>query len=117
MGRAITRSSRVIAKPIIQPPYGAPMMGFATNARSFRGLHVASIDKPAGLPPPQRRIMAVESEQRIMCALLDDAAAFEHDQPVHSGDGREPMRDGDHGLARHQGAEALLDGGFDFAVE
>ena len=52
-----------------------------------------------------------------MRALLDDAAAVEHDQPVHARDGREPVRDRDHGLARHQRAEALLDGGFDLAVE
>jgi len=48
-------------------------------------------------------------------ALLDDAAMVEHHQAVHAGDGREPLRD--RGLARHQGAEALLDRRFDFAVE
>ena len=52
-----------------------------------------------------------------MRALLDDAAAVEHDQPVHARDGREPVRDGDHGLARHQRAEARLDRGLDLAVE
>ena len=52
-----------------------------------------------------------------MRALLDDAAVVEHDQPVHARDGREPVRDRDHGLACHQRAEALLDRGLDLAVE
>ena len=52
-----------------------------------------------------------------MRALLDDAAVVEHDQAVHLRDGGEPVRDGDHGLARHQRAERRLDRGLDFAVE
>ena len=52
-----------------------------------------------------------------MCAMLGDAAMVEHDQAIHARDGGEPVRDRDHGLARHQGAEALLDRGLDLAVE
>ncbi len=52
-----------------------------------------------------------------MIAFLDDAALVEHDQPVHCGDGRQTVRDGHHRLALHQAIEALLDRGFDFAVE
>ncbi len=61
--------------------------------------------------------MAILAEQRVVRALLDDTAVVEHHQAVHARDGGEPVRDGDHGLARHQGVEALLDRGFDFAVE
>src|SRR6266849_1800239 len=52
-----------------------------------------------------------------MRSLLDDAAALEHDQPVHARDGREPMRNGNDGLAGHERAQARLNGGFDLAVE
>jgi hypothetical protein len=44
-----------------------------------------------------------------MGALLDDAAVVQHHDPVHPGDGREPVRDGDHGLALHHAVERLLD--------
>ena len=52
-----------------------------------------------------------------MRALLDDAALIHDHQPVHAGDGRQPMCDGDHGLAAHQHVEARLDRGLDLAVE
>src|SRR5262245_10229348 len=61
--------------------------------------------------------MAAEPEQVSMCALLDDASVVEHDQAVHAGDGRKPMRDCDHGLARHQCAETLLNRALDLTVE
>ena len=41
----------------------------------------------------------------------------EHDQPVHRRDGRQPVRDGDHRLARHQPVEALLDRRLDLRIE
>ncbi|MNV18760.1 hypothetical protein D3C71_1095980 [compost metagenome] len=46
-----------------------------------------------------------------------DLAVFQHHQPVHPGDGREPVSDGDHGFALHQGLEAFLDRRFDFRVQ
>ena len=52
-----------------------------------------------------------------MRALFDDAALVEHHQPVHARDGGEPVRDGDHGLAFHQVAEARLDRGLDLGIE
>ena len=52
-----------------------------------------------------------------MRALLDDAALLEHDQAVERRDGREPVRDGDHGLALHQRRERLLDRRLDLRVE
>src|SRR5262249_12844015 len=60
---------------------------------------------------------AAQTQELVVRALLDDAAALEHDQPVHAGDGREPVGDRDHDLAGHQGAEARLDRGLDLAVE
>ena len=44
-----------------------------------------------------------------MCALFDLAAAVEHDDLVGADDGGEPMGDHDHGLARHEPLEGLLD--------
>ena len=52
-----------------------------------------------------------------MVALLDDAAAVEHDQPVHRRDGREPVRDRHHRLALHQRVQAGLDRRLDLGVE
>ena len=52
-----------------------------------------------------------------MAAHLDDLAVVEHDQPIHRGDGRKAVRDGDHGLAGHQPREALLDRRLDFRIE
>src|SRR5205085_12261146 len=73
--------------------------------------------KTAGLALPQRRVVAVLSQQFAMRALLDDAPMIEHHQPIHARDGRETMRDGDHGLAGDQRAEALLDRGLDLGVK
>src|SRR5215470_11040444 len=83
----------------------------------LRRLHASGIDETAGLSMPERSIMAVRPQQRLVRALLDDAAMVEHDQAIHAGDGREPMGDRDHGLAGHERAEALLDRGLDLAVE
>ena len=52
-----------------------------------------------------------------MAAHLDDPALVEHDQPVHGGDGRQPVGDGDHRLALHQPVEALLDRRLDLRIE
>jgi poly(hydroxyalkanoate) depolymerase family esterase len=41
----------------------------------------------------------------------------DRDMTVHPRNGGEPVRNGDHGLAGHQGVEARLDGGLDLAVE
>ena len=62
------------------------------------------------------RIEPVAAQKFGMCAFLDDAALIEHDQPVHRGDGREPVRDGDDGLPLHQ-SRALLDRRLDFGIE
>src|SRR5215831_9891841 len=98
--------------------YLMPCLPNGQSGSSLRRLRrLAGVDEAARLAPPQRRVMAIEPQELIVRALLDDAAMVEHHQPVHAGDGREPVRDRDHGLARHQGAEALLDRRFDLAVE
>src|SRR5215470_4602110 len=102
------------------PHYAALHAGYASSRsgallrRLRRG---AGVDEAAGLTSPEGRVVAVELEQRLVRALLNDAAMIEHHQPIHARDGREPVRDRDHGFARHQGAEALLDRGLDLAVE
>src|SRR3984885_6491822 len=73
--------------------------------------------KTAALMRPEPRIESALRQQRIVIALLDDAALIEHDQPVHGGYGREPVSDGHDGLTLHQTVETLLDGRFHFAVE
>ena len=83
----------------------------------LRRLHFAGVDEAARLSAPQRCVVPVELEQSVVRALFYDMAMVEHDQPIHPGNGGEPMRDGDHGLAGHEGVEALLDGGLDFTVE
>ena len=52
-----------------------------------------------------------------MRAFLDDVALVHDDQPVHRRDGRQPVRDGDHGLAFHQPVEVLLDRRLDLRIE
>src|SRR5262249_51063119 len=84
--------------------------------RALRGLQVG-VEEPARLAAPQRGVMAVLPQQLLMRALLDDTAALEHDETVHPRDGGKPVRDGDHGLARHQRAQARLDRRLDLAVE
>src|SRR6202161_4705737 len=94
-----------------------PRRAYAPCPALLRGLHVGGVEEAARLPAPERRVVALEAQQRRVGALLDDAAAIEHHQTVHAGDGGEPVRDRDHALARHQGVEARLDGGLDLAVE
>src|SRR5437764_1492085 len=82
----------------------------------LRRLH-DGVEESPGLTAPERSIMTIAPQQLLMRSLLDDAAAIEHDQPIHARNGREPVRDGNHGLAGHQRSEARLNGGFDLAVE
>src|SRR4051794_26616022 len=92
------------------------MVRASLGGASLRRLHPC-INKATGLSMPERSVVSIRAQELLVRALLDNAAMVEHDQAIHPGDGREPVRDRDHGLARHQRAEALLDGGFDFAVE
>src|SRR6478672_3922674 len=74
-------------------------------------------EEAAALVRPQLGVEPTLREQAAVRAFLDDAALVHHHQPVHRGDGGEPVRDGDDGLALHQFVEAGLDGGLDFRVE
>src|ERR1041385_1104644 len=96
--------------------YTVCTLGCNTAGLLRRPQLLLGIDEAAGLALPQRRVVAVRAQQIAMCALLDDAAMVEHDQTVHAGNGRQAVRDGDHGLARDQRAEALLDRGLHLRV-
>jgi len=58
---------------------------------------------------PQPRVEAPRASRLLVVAFLDDSGRGQHDQPVHRGDRRQSMRDGDHRLAFHQPVQALLD--------
>src|SRR5260221_5336949 len=74
-------------------------------------------EEAAGLVAPDLVVVAAETQQLGVRAFLDDASRFEHDQPVHARDGRQAVRDRDHGLAFHQIEQLLLDRELDLAVE
>ena len=82
-----------------------------------RGLAVVGVEEPAGLPGPELGVVPATGEELGVGALLHDPALVEHHQPVHRGDGREAVSDGDHRLVGHQRLQLLLDRGLDFAVE
>ena len=63
---------------------------------------LSRVDKPAHLAVPEARIGAVVGEQVAVRAVFQDLAVVEIDHAVHAGDGREAMRDGDHGAALHK---------------
>ena len=79
-----------------------------------RGARSIQPYEPTRLVAPKPCIQPAPGHQLGMRAGLDDAALVQHHQPVHAGDGGQPVRDGDHGLALHQRLQAFLDGGFDF---
>src|SRR5690606_27843162 len=66
---------------------------------------------------PQLGIQSTPSDQFSMTAIFNDAPLVHHDQPVHFGDGRQAMGDGDDRFALHQLVEVFLDRGFDFGVQ
>ncbi len=78
---------------------------------------LAAGQAPAGLVLPQRSVEPAARDQRIVRALLDDAAGIEHDNAVHPRQRRQPVRDGDDGLARHQRVQLLLDRMLGLGVE
>ncbi|MPL60848.1 hypothetical protein SDC9_06410 [bioreactor metagenome] len=87
----------------------------------MRGLLLGRVllgaEEAARLPAPVAGIEPLRRQQLGMAALFDDAAAVEHDDAVHLGDGRQPVRDGKHGLALHHPGQRLLDLRLDLAVE
>src|SRR5262252_2961382 len=55
-------------------------------------------EEATGLACPQCRVEAAALQQLGVTASLNDPALIHHHQAIHSGDGGEPVRDGDHGL-------------------
>src|SRR5688572_8813276 len=84
-----------------------------------RGLALVELvgDEAARLVPPKSLIVAAPPQQLGMRAFLDDAPGVEHDEPVHTRDRRQPVRDRDHGLALHEIEQLLLDRELYFAIE
>ena len=73
--------------------------------------------EPAGLACPQIGVYSAPAQQIMMSAFFNDASMIEHNQAVHGGDGRQPMSNGDYGLAGHQAQELFLDRGLSLGVE
>ena len=74
-------------------------------------------EEAAGLAAPELGIDAAVLDQFLMRARLDDPALVEDDKPVHLGQRRQAMRNGDHRLAVHQREEVFLDRRFHFGIE
>jgi hypothetical protein len=112
----------MILAPMAAPPGSSaaiavrPLTARARTAPA-RFARLAGVAEAAGLAPPQRGVVPPIPQQLAVRALLHDATALEHNEAVHLGDGRQAMRDGNHGLAGHERGKARLDGGLDFAVE
>ena len=56
-------------------------------------------------------------DQFVRSAFFQDTTLIEHDDPVHHGDGRKAVCDGDHRLSLHHEVEFFLDGGLRFTIE
>src|SRR5688572_11453977 len=74
-------------------------------------------EEAAGLVAPELLVVPAQAKELLVGAALHDAGGLEDDQPVHARDGRQPMGDGDHGLAFHEAEKLLLDRELDLAVE
>ena len=72
-------------------------------------------EEAAALVRPQPRVQAAAARAGRRGRPPRRCGRVEHDQPVHRRDGRQPVRDRDHGLAFHQPVEALLDRRLDLA--
>src|SRR5215475_4128736 len=65
----------------------------------------------------QRRIAAAGVDERVMAAVLDDAAALERDDAVRPPHGRQAVRDDQHRAALGDGLHVGLDDALTFVVE
>jgi len=70
--------------------------------------------KTTGLAGPEPRIYAVLLEQIGMPSLLHDTPPFQHDDPIHTCNRRETVRDRHNGLAFHEAIKRVLNSGLDF---
>src|SRR4051794_5392280 len=63
----------------------------------------------ASLQPVQRRIAATGLDQRVMGAVLDQAAVLERDDAIRGPHGREPVRDDENGSSLGDLLHVVLD--------
>ena len=75
------------------------------------------IEETAGLSRPEPAWGPPFRRKFRIASLLHAAIRVRHHDPAYPGSGREPVCDGDHGLAPHHPAKHLPDGGFDIADE
>ena len=85
-------------------------------ARAF-GVSPASLGGVVELQPGEAGVEAALGHQRVVRALLDDAAVVHHDDPVGAADGGEAVGDDDRRAVVHQPLERLLDQPLGFGVE
>src|SRR5262249_60874978 len=82
---------------------------------------LAGVDEAILLEPVllvvQLAVSAVDGEQFLMRAALDDLAVLEHQDLVGAADGREPVGDDEGGAAGAQRLQAILNHRFALAVE
>src|SRR5579864_4104386 len=67
------------------------------------------VEEAAGLVRPEPGVRAVEAEQFLVGALLDDPPVVEDDQLVHARDRAQPVRDDQRGPALHEPPQRLLE--------
>src|SRR6187431_2090181 len=72
---------------------------FAASCRLLR--------QPVHLAHDQLAIVAVASDQVVRCAVLDGVPFLQDDDAIEAAQGREPMRDRDHGTSLHQRAQGF----------
>jgi len=76
------------------------------------------VQEPSRLHGPQHRVSTARfADQILMRAVLDDMAGLHYDDAIHLPECRQPVRDRDYGLVRHDALKRRLDGVLAFAVE
>jgi len=66
---------------------------------------------------PEAAVKPATLKQLLMRPFLDNAPLIHHDQPIHGRNRAQAMGNRENGFSFHQPIQALLDGGFDFAIE
>ena len=62
--------------------------------------------------------MSPTSVQKVLVGpFFDDPPLIQHNNPVHAGDGRKTVRNGENGLSLHQGAQAVLNRCFHLTIQ
>ena len=115
--------TRAGISPVATPPAGADQ-GIAARGRRSRpgqggrGREGAFCLVERGeLEPVEAGVLALPGDQLVVCPQLDDAALREHGDAGGVADGREPVRDHQHGAVLHQLVEGALDLALALGVE